>query len=83
MPVSSFGTFYITIFISSSHMLSIPASLVPESNTALDRRQLFHNKLTLVYKGIFRGASYKAVTSNACPLKLLLAVQQVHSLTKQ
>lgn len=56
---------------------------MPESNTALDRHQLFHNELMLVYKGTFRGASYKAVTSNACPLKLLLVVQQVHSLTKQ
>lgn len=37
-------------------MLSIPASLMPEPNTALDRHQLFHNELTLVYKGIFPGS---------------------------
>jgi hypothetical protein len=83
MPVSSFGTTILTRFISSSLTLTVSASLRSQPLRCWEYPDAYLTVNTCrdIARPIVRRASHPTVTSDACLPRLLLVVQQVHSLT--
>lgn len=77
MPISSFGTVILTTFISSSHMLPIPASLAPQPGSAPSIRPTTSRWCNAKWGYIVSRASYPTVTSDACLRRLPLVAQRV------
>lgn len=82
MPDSSFGMAILTVFISDSHVLPIPASLAPQPGTAPSICSLPRGRTAPWIGGYVVGrASHNAVTSDARRRRLPLVAQRVRCRT--